>query len=398
MSYILSAGFRPFFLFAGLYGTFPLIAWIAVYTGTASLPGPMNPVYWHGHEMVFGFGAAGMAGFLLTAVPSWTASPPLKGLPLAALAALWIVGRAAMWAGWGLGPWAVAVADLTLLATLGVVLGAKVIACGQVRNYPLAVLVVILLIANALMHLDTLGLADGAAAIGLRLGVYVFCLLVALIGGRVIPAFTANVLKARGDATEVVSSRGLEKAAIAGLILAIVLDLAMPDAGPWRGAAGAVAMVAGLLLLLRLRRWRLVKILDDPILWILHMGHIWLALGFVLKGLADTTGLIAPGDAIHALSAGAMGTMIMAMMSRAALGHTGRPMKAPPAIVVAYVLVLVGALLRVAGPTLGLLANGDIEAAIIVTGGLMWVGGFVLFSIVFWPILTGPRYQDPELQ
>ncbi len=367
------------------------MTWIAVYAGEASLPGPMSPIYWHGHEMVFGFGVAGMAGFLLTAVPSWTGSPPVAGPRLAGLALLWIIGRAAMWVGWGLGPWFVAIADMALLTALCAVLGAKIIACGQVRNYPLLALLAVLLLANGLMHLDTLQLLEGAAATGLRLGVYVFCLLIALIGGRVIPAFTTNVLRARGDTTTVTSSPTVEKLAIAGLILAIIMDLAAPDFGPWRTAAGTVAVVAGMILVLRMRRWRLVKVLDEPILWILHMGHIWLALGMILKGLADLSDIIAPGDAIHALSAGAMGTMIMAMMTRAASGHTGRPMKAPPLIVLAYGLVIIGALLRVTGPTVGALFASDMEVAIIITGGLMWVGGYALFSFVFWPILTGPR-------
>ncbi len=121
------------------------------------------------------------------------------------------------------------------------------------------------------------------------------------------------------------------------------------------------------------------------------MGHVWLAVGFILKGLADVSGLIDPADAIHALSAGAMGTMIMAMMTRAALGHTGRPMKAPPSIVLAYVLVVVGAAMRVVGPSLGGMFSGGYDSLIIATGGLMWVGGFAIFSIVFWPILTRPR-------
>jgi len=391
MTALFSAGFRPFFLFAGLYGTFPLVIWIAALAGEASLPGPMSAFAWHGHEMIFGFGVAGLAGFLLTAVPSWTSTPPVKGLPLVGLAVLWVIGRTAMWGGWGLGLASVAVADLALLLALTAILGAKVIACGQARNYPLVALVVTLLVANAMMHAETLELLENSAATGLRLGVYVFCLLVALIGGRVIPAFTTNVLKARGDATHVASLATVEKLTGPILVLAIVLDLALPDAGSGRTAAGMVAVIAGLVLVVRMARWRLVKILNEPILWILHMGHVWLALGFILKGLADVTGLINPGDAIHAFSAGAMGTMIMAMMTRAALGHTGRPMKAPPFIVLAYVLVLGGALLRVFGPALAGLFAGDLESTIIAIGGLMWVGGFAVFSVIFWPILTGPR-------
>jgi len=394
MTTFFSAGFRPFFLFAGLYGTFPLVVWIAALAGEASLPGPMSALAWHGHEMVFGFGVAGLAGFLLTAVPSWTSTPPVKGLPLAGLAVLWVMGRAAMWGGWGLGADIVAIADLALLVALVSVLGTKIIACGQARNYPLIALVVTLLIANALMHLETLEFLENSAATGLRLGLYVFCLLVALIGGRVIPAFTTNVLKVRGDATEVGSVAIIEKLTAFALIMAIALDLALPDAGSGRIAAGLVAVFAGLVLVARMARWRLVKILNEPILWILHMGHVWLALGFILKGLADVTGLVNSGDAIHALSAGAMGTMIMAMMTRAALGHTGRPMKAPPMIVTAYMLVLGGALLRVVGPMLAGFFAGDVESAIIATGGLMWVGGFAIFSIIFWPILTRPRVDS----
>ncbi len=259
---ILSAGFRPFFLFAGLYGTFPLVVWIAVYLGEATLPGPMSPLAWHGHEMVFGFGAAGMAGFLLTAVPSWTSSPPVKGWPLALLALLWLVGRVAMWIGWGLGNWAVAIADISLLLALSAVLGAKIIACGQVRNFPLISLVVILLVANVLMHMEVLEMAEGTAAIGLRLGVFVFCLLVALIGGRVIPAFTSNVLRMRQDPVEAASRPLIEKLNILGLLLAIILDLASPDAGPWRAIAGSMALLAGVLLFIRMRHWRLIKVLN----------------------------------------------------------------------------------------------------------------------------------------
>ena len=392
-SVFFSGGFRPFFMFAGLYGTFPLVMWIAAYFGEVSLPGPMIPFYWHGHEMVFGFGAAGLAGFLLTAVPSWTSTPPLKGLPLAGLAGLWVLGRVAMWGGWGLGVWPVALADIALLVALTTVIGSRVIACGQRRNYPLAALVAILLVANVLMHLETLGLTENSAATGLRLGVYVFCILVALIGGRVIPAFTSNVLKMRGDMTEVISSPLLQKLVLISLPTAIILDLAAGDTGPWRTVAGIIAVITGLILVLRMRRWRLMKVLDEPILWILHMGHAWLAIGFILKGLADLTNLIAPGDAIHALSAGAMGTMIMAMMTRASLGHTGRPLKASPAIVVAYVLIILGALLRTVGPSLDAVFGGLDVGTIIATGGVMWVSGFVLFSVVYWPILTGPRLE-----
>jgi len=391
MPLLFSAGFRPFFLFAGLYGTFPLVLWIAVYAGLTSLPGPMNPIYWHGHEMVFGFGTAGLAGFLLTAVPSWTSSPPMKGWPLIGLSLLWLLGRAAMWGGWGLGASTVAIADVALLSALSVVLGSRVIACGQARNYPLVGLVGLLLAANVLMHMENTGLLEDSAGIGLRLGVFVFCMLIALIGGRVIPAFTTNVLRARGDSTDVSSSPLIEKLTMVSLPLAIVLDLVAVDAEAWQTSAGLVAIVTGVILMLRMKRWRLLKVLDEPVIWILHMGHVWLAVGFVLKGVADLTDLIASGDAIHALSAGAMGAMIMAMMTRAALGHTGRPIKASPAIVAAYVLIVAGAVLRVAGPSLGDVFDGDIGSAIIIAGGLMWVGGFAVFSVVFWPILTGPR-------
>lgn len=387
----MSAGFRPFFLFAGVYAVAPLFAWLWAFLGDGETPGDFAPSYWHSHEMVFGFVVAAVTGFLLTAVPNWTRTRPFKGLPLFLLVGVWVLGRLAMWFGWPLGPHFVAVVDLAMIPLLTLYIGRRLVAHNVRRNYIVLGILSILFVANLMMHLEAMGLLADSAGFGLNMGIYGTAILLTLISGRVIPGFTANALRRGGLDVEAGTPTPVTRLVIFLVVLAALFDLFAPDAGPARFAAGGVAGLAALALLVRMRQWHSLKTLGDPIVWILHVGHFWLVLAFALLALATFSDGLTRDAGLHALSAGAFGTMIMAMMTRAALGHSGREIKASPAIALAYVMVIIGALLRVVASVTQLYLAGDGYNMMIGASGLLWAGAFAIFSVVFWPILTRPR-------
>ncbi len=383
----LDFGFRPFFLLCGLYAVLSIVAWLLTYQGVLELGGALPPSYWHGHEMLFGFAMAAVAGFLLTAVPVWTGTEPQSGVGLAVLATLWVLGRAAMWLGDALPPLAVAALDLSLIPALGLAVGGAVVATRQLRNAVFPALLAVLFAANLLVHLEALGVTGDTAALGLRLGVYVFTVMVAVLGSRMVPAFTRNALRSDGIEGEVRSGGSAQVAALAVLVAAIAADLAeAPEL-----AQGVLAVCAAVLLAASMRGWQTRRVLGQPILWVMHLAYAWLPAGLALKGLADLPGMLPQTAALHGLATGAVGTMILAMTTRVALGHTGRPLKVAPPITVAYVLVTLAALLRVAAP----MAAPDAYVPSIMASGLCWATAFAIFTVVYWPILTGPRADEP---
>ena len=378
---LLAFGFRPFFLLAGLAGALTPPVFLAAYTGLidADFGGPVT--YWHGHEMIFGFVVAAVAGFLFTALANWTGRAPVRGATLGILVGLWLAGRAAMALAGVLPAALVAVVDLALLPALAVLVLRELIRGRNRRNLPFPVLLMVLFAANLLFHLERLGIAETARP-GLYLAVHVIALLIAIVGGRVVPAFTTAALRRAGRDACLRSPPWLERAAIATVAAVAVAELADPGGA----AAGALALAAALLLAARLSGWRGLATLDQPILWVLHLGYGWLAVGFALKAAADLGGWLPPSAALHALTAGAAGTMILGVMTRAALGHTGRSLATPPAIVVAYGLISVGAALRVAEPVLA-----APSVVILSASALIWAGGFAIFTVLYWPVLTRPR-------
>lgn len=375
-------GFRPFFLLAGLYAAFGIAAWSAALALGLPLPASASPAVWHGHEMLFGFAAAAAAGFLLTAVPSWTGTEPRHGLPLALAVVLWLAGRVAMWAGGAIPPWTAAVVDLAFLPALAVLLAGPLVRARKGRNLVFLVLLAVLFVANLLVHLEMMGLADDTAEIGLRLATYVFVLMILVIGGRIAPRFTANALAQRGIEAEVRPVPLAEKAGLIGAVLTAAADLA----GAPLPLTGALALVTAAALFWRMRHWQTRHVLDQPILWVLHLAHAWVPVGFACLAAADLGGVLSADSALHAFTAGAIGTAILAVMTRAGLGHTGRPLTAPPLIVAAYVLVTLAACVRVFGPL-----AGDYYLDSLALSGILWVGAFGLFSGVFAPILLAPR-------
>jgi len=376
-------GFRPFFLAAGAYGGIVLPAWLAIWRGLLPAPRWLAPLWWHGHEMLFGLVAAAIAGFLLTSTPVWSGRPALVGRPLAALFALWAAGRVAMAAVGVLPAALVALVDAAFLPALAAVLAHTLWRTGQRRNYGVVALVGALALANAAVHAQVLGLAAASAPRALRFAVDVVVSLIAVIGGRITPAFTANALRSRGTAVTIRPHPWIDRVAVTAVVLTAAADLLAPRST----ASGVAAAAAGLAVALRLSGWQTRSTLREPLLWSLHAGTAWVAAGLLLVGAGDLGAPISPRAGLHALTAGAMGSMILAVMTRVGLGHTGRPLALPSGGVASYALVHAGAALRVAST----LSPSALETPLLLAGGALWSAAFWLFTALYWPILTRAR-------
>lgn len=356
---MLASGHRPFFLFAGLAAALLLPVWLAAWLGHLPLSSG-----WHGHEMIFAFAAAAIGGFLMAAVPKWTNGVPVTGRRLLLLIGLWLAGRVGM-----LVP-GFAWLDLLYLPTLAAFIGADIWRAGNRRNYQVPAMLVLLTLLNLGWHL---GFEPA-----LRGGVYLVAALIALIGGRIVPAFTQSGLRMAGHKGIVCDTPPwLDRLAVPAVLAVVATEVL----APWSAYSGVAALVAGVILLARMRRWHSLRTARVPLVWILHVGYIWVPVGFLLKAAADLGGLVPHMAALHALTAGAVATMILAVGSRAALGHSGRPLVPSTWTVLAYGLVTAAAVLRVFGWG---------EAAVLASG-VLWTLGWATFSIVYWPILTRPR-------
>ncbi|WP_316980032.1 NnrS family protein [Shumkonia mesophila] len=374
-------GFRPFFLAAAAWALAALVLWLAVLTGAVVLPSAFDAVTWHAHEMLFGFVFAAVAGFLLTAVPSWTGRPPLNGLPLALLALLWVGGRVGVAVSAVIGPLAAALIDLALPAALVVVIATAIVGSRNWRNLPMAAGLIILAAANGLFHAEALGWAD-TAAIGWRLAIAMVTLMIGLIGGRIVPSFTRNWLTKRGESALPAPFSMFDGATLAATVLWAALWTALPD----HAASAVAALIAGVLHGVRLARWRGWRTGPEPLVWVLHLGYLWVPVGLLLVGAAGMWPAIPASAAIHALTAGAMATMILAVMTRATLGHTGRALTAGPATAVLYAMVIAVAPLRIAAPL-----APDLYWPLLVLSGLLWTGAFAIFLAVYGPMAFRPR-------
>ena len=378
---LLTAGFRPFFLAAAAWATLSMAAWMPMFSGQLELPSRFDPLSWHIHEMLFGFVMATVGGFLLTAIPNWTGRAPVAGTPLAVLAGLWLLGRVVCVFSAMIPAGLVIAGDLAFAVALEVVAAHELIAVGNRRNYPLLAPVVLLAIANLLTHLQAL---DMAVPIGLgwRLGIAVVIVLISVIGGRIVPAFTSNWLGARGLTPVAPSIPWLEIAARGTLIVALLGWVLLPD---WR-PLGVLLLAAAALNLARLARWRGIATLEEPLLLVLHVGYLWLVVGVTLLGLSLISDVVPPAAAVHALTAGAMGTMTLAVMTRATLGHTGRVLRADKVTMLIYALASASALLRIVAAWVidGQMDLYDVAA-------LAWVGAFALFAAEYGPMLLAPR-------
>lgn len=381
---VLAYGFRPFFLLAGFYAVIAAVPWTALLTGFGVPQAVIAaPVWWHGHEMLFGFVAAVVAGFLLTAVPNWTEIERVHGAPLALLVVLWLLGRAGAWAGGVVPGWLFAVVDVAFLPVLATVLAVPLVRAGAKRNLVMIPVLLVFAAANLITHLQRLEILGASGSTGLRLGNDLVILLIAVIAGRVVPTFTTNALRARGDPVTAATGRVVDRLAPGSIALMLVVDLA---AGPGLVAGAAAALAAGLNAA-RMLGWHGLRTLGTPILWVLHLGYLWIVLGLAAKAAAAFGAVLAPTDAAHALTLGAIGTYTLGMMTRIALGHTGRPLRAHALIVAGYVMISLAGAVRVFGPAV----LPDHSTLVMGFSGGLWMAAWALFLVVYTPILTGPR-------
>ncbi|MFO1351620.1 MAG: NnrS family protein [Gammaproteobacteria bacterium] len=379
---LLNYGFRIFFLLAGLGAIMIGMEWLALLHGWTWRGAPRDPIVWHVHEMMFGFASAAIAGFLLTAMAAWTGRPPLQGRPLGVLAAAWLTGRLAMMGSAALPAWLTAGADLAFPVLLALTVARELHAGGNRRNYGVAGLVALLAVADGVYHAGRLGLATNAERFVMAVP-HVALALIVVIGGRIIPSFTANWLRFTGHSDLPVMRPLIERLALpVTLALAVAYGIA-----PQAWLTGLLALAALLVHGTRLAGWRGFATLSNPLLAVLHVAYGWLVVGYGALAIA-IAGLALPrSGALHALTIGAIGTMILAVMSRVALGHTGRPLQAAPPTVAAYALLSIAASARMLAPLVG----GGWTLALTDAAGAAWIAAFVLFVMVYAPILSGPR-------
>ncbi|UUL84042.1 NnrS family protein [Sphingomonas qomolangmaensis] len=376
---ILQGGFRPFFLGGAVWALVVVVLWVSVLTSGAKLATMFDPLVWHRHEMLFGYLGAVIAGFLLTAIPNWTGRPPITGWRLAMLVGLWLVARLAVLFSLLVGAGVAAVFDVGFVLVLAAVCAREIIAAKN-RNFPIVLIVLLLAVANGLDHADAFGLVQLSGS-GWRAGFTLIVMLIAVIGGRIIPTFTRNwLVKHRPTAASPAPPDRFDSVCLA--ITAISLAGWVAAFDPL--AVGASLVAAGGFQAVRLSRWCGNKTLREPLVLCLHIAYAWLPIGLLLMG----TSMLHPGvpltSALHALSAGAMASMTLAVMIRATLGHTGRALRADGSTVAIFVLVTVGAAVRVAAPVLPFDYNRTVGLA-----GFLWGGAFLLFAVAYGPKLLG---------
>ena len=364
-------GFRPFFLGAGAWAFFASALWMPVYLGWFTLPTAFAPAQWHAHEMIFGVVIASLAGFLLTAIPNWTGRLPLRGGALIALASLWLAGRLATLLASEIGPVAASVIDLAFLPVLLAVIVREIVAGRNWRNLPITIAVGLLFAANLLMHLEVLEMfeTDGH---GLRLAIATMIMLIGLVGGRVIPSFTRNWL-AKRDAAHLPAAFGRFDGIVLALQLAALVGWIVAPEALWVGWAlvGAGVMVAA-----RLARWRGGDTLSEPLVWSLHLGFLWMPVGLCLLGLSSITPVVPVAAGLHALGAGAMGSMILAVMSRAILGHTGQDLTADAWTTAAYILAASATATRIVATFVP-----DTQPGLLWLAITLWMAAFAVFTV-----------------
>ena len=367
-------GFRPFFLLASAFAALSIPLWALQFAGWLGRPYLQGPL-WHAHEMLFGFALAVVVGFLFTAGRNWSMRPTPTGLPLAGLALLWVAGRVLVLTPFG---WAAGIANAAFPLAAAIALAFPFIASRSSRNYFFVALLALMSAAAAAVHLDHLGVLQLPGWIGIRIGLDALLFIIAVMGGRVVPMFTNN---------GVPGAKAIRHSAVEIASLGLVLILLVADGLQLHGAfPAALAGACAAAHLIRWTLWQPWKTTRVPMVWVLHVGYLWIPVHLLLRGLSEA-GWMTPSVAVHALTVGAAGGLMIGMMTRIARGHTGRPLEADLWDVSCYLLVVLAGLVRVLVP---LAAPAQIISAVMASAGL-WSAGFALYAVRYWPVLTRPR-------
>jgi uncharacterized protein involved in response to NO len=378
---ILSYGFRPFFLAGAFYAGLGILIWLPLFFGDFTVPTAFSPVDWHIHEMLYGYLPAVVTGFLLTAIPNWTGRFPLQGRGLAVLVVLWIAGRVAVWFSSALGPVLAGAIDALFLLTIAAVSAREVIVGRNWRNLPPIGILLVFFGGNVLFHIEDR--LAGRAEFGTRLGIAAAVALISLIGGRIVPSFTRNWLARENPGRFPVPFGRFDVAVLVLSVLALALWIVAPE----HPGTGAVMLLAGAAQAVRVGRWAGERTWRDRLVLVLHLGYAFVPLGFLLVGSAILFPQQVPLTAgIHAWTVGAIGTMTLAVMTRATLGHTGQPLAADRLTHIIYACVIIAALVRVAAA----FATAMTVALLHLAAGA-WIAAFWLFAIGYGPLLCRPR-------
>ena len=372
---LFSYGFRPFFLFGALQAGLMIPLWLAVFAGEISLPTAFAPLDWHVHEMLFGYVGAVIAGFLLTAVPNWTGRLPIQGVRLAILFSAWLAGRLAVSLSGTIGWGAAMAADSPFLLLVAAAAAREIVAGRKWGNLKVVNIVILLALVNIAFHMEAHlhGLAEYSA----RAGIALVVTLVGVIGGRIVPSFTRNWLARRADGRMPVPFGRFDALTMAAGALALAAWSVVPSGR----IVATVLGVAGALHVVRLGRWAGERTLSDRLVLILHVAYAFVPVGFFLTAMSALD-LIAPAAGVHAWTAGAVGTMTIAVMTRASLGHTGRPLSASLGTQALYVAVVVAAVTRICAALEP--AHADV---LFTVSGAAWTLAFFGFALTYGPLL-----------
>ena len=367
-------GFRPFYLLASIFAALSVALWVCQYEGLLPAPYLRSPV-WHGHEMLYGYAMAVLAGFLFTAVRNWTGQPTPTGATLAAFAALWVAGRVLVTTPYEL---AAAWVNAAFPVAVAVAIGIPIVRSGNRRNYFFIALLLMLGLAVLSGHMSYLGMLDWPERASLQLGLDAVLFIMAVMGGRVIPMFTNNGI----PGAQASRNPLVEKIALGSVLALIGADLLQASSG----VIVVVALIAAVAHACRLYLWQPWRTIAAPLVWILHAAYGWIVIYLVLRALA-VIGLVAEPLAVHALTIGAIGGMTIGMMTRTARGHTGRPVTADKFELACFVLIQVAALARVFGGMFLPTAYGPT----VIVSGICWSAAFALYAVRYWPVLSRAR-------
>jgi uncharacterized protein involved in response to NO len=378
---LFGVGFRPFFLAGAIWAGLGIVLWLPMVFGRLQIPTAFSSVDWHVHEMLYGYLPAIVTGFLLTAIPNWTGRLPLQGRPLIVLVVVWLAGRLAILVSAPIGPMAAGGIDGLFLLLVAAAAAREVIAGRNWKNLPPIGLLIAFLAGNVTFHIEAY--QNGSAEFGKRIGVAVAIMLVTLIGGRVIPSFTRNWLARENPGRLPIPFGRFDIGAMVISGLALAMWIVLPD----HPATAVLMLIAGVVQAYRLARWAGDRTVRSPLTLILHVAYGFVPLGFLLMGGS----ILMPAElsvsaGIHAWTAGAIGIMTLAMMTRVSLGHTGRPLVAGPMACAIYAAVIVAALVRIDAAL-----DPDRGPVLLLTAGAAWVAAFGMFAIGFGPLLARPR-------